>query len=281
MPTLPLPPFSPLDGGVLPVSSIEDVQNEWADEIQDVDSAPIRDALEQGQFAMMLEYQRRARYAAAQSDAARATGEYEDEILEEFGCPRQSGQDDDDARSNLFAFKPSVSPEDIITVANAVLAPYTAISCFYAEGSDGWFLGAGGAVWSSHVFGHAAGEQNIYQTPRYPGRPVNLHRRPPGAMPCPDSYGRWFLLRAPDISRINSEISTVFAARTPFEFLIDGAQGFFVGSGATTTDKNASYLFSFAANTVDGIYNSLIAAVNNAIGFGIRWDLVADPQLTA
>ncbi len=51
------------------------------------------------------------------------------------------------------------------------------------------------------------------------------------------------------------------------------------GGSALVTDQNVSFVFNFTATTVDAVYNSMIAAVNNAVGAGIRWDLVIDSQM--
>jgi hypothetical protein len=285
MPTLPLPPLSdgvPIDGGDLPVSSSTDVANEWALEIQEVQTDPIRDAIQCGQTDMFLEYQRASSYAAAQSDPGRATDEYLDEILEEYGCPRQTGQGDEDARAVMFATPPVISPVAVLAVTNAILAPYTVVPCRYAERSDGWFAGLGTSPWSSHIFATKDnGDDNA--TPNYPDRPVNPQRRPPGAMPNADTYGRWFLLRAPDISSINSELAAIFngSQNEPTSGVETTASvgGFYVGSGTNVNDDNDTFIFNFTATTVDDVYNQLIGAVDNAIGFGIRWDLNVEPNL--
>lgn len=287
MPTLPLPPLwngVPLDGGDLPVQCLKDVADEWAKEIQSVPVAPIRDAIQCGQEAMLEEYQRRSRYAAAQSDPLRATDEYLDEILEEHSCPRQNGQDNDSARAILFANQPAVCPNQIISVANSIISPYSSVSCRYAEQSDGWFAGDDTCVWSAHVFS-AYDSGDYYATPNYPDRPSNINRRPPGLMPNGSSYGRWFLLRVPDISAINNELASVFDGNQnePKSGTESSASvgAFFVGSGSTVTDDNTTFVFDFVSTTVDSIYNSIISAVNNAAGFGIRWNMVVDPYLQA
>lgn len=361
MPTLPLPSLVDgiaIDGGDLPVNSITDITSEWAPEIQLIPVDPIRDAIQEGQLGLFLQYQLISSYASAQSDPGRATEEYLDEILEEHGCPRQGGADDNTARDVMFSTPPVVSPEAIVQVANNILAPYTTTSCRYAEKSDGWFVGDGTTPWSSHVFPVAVTGQP-YATPTYLDRPqievvfegggggtgatamasvvagsilsvaitaagsgyttaplayvsgpggsgavlqvqilnglvtnvlvvnggsgYSEWRRPPGAMPNQDTYGRWFLLRVPDISSLDSELAAVFG-QLRVESGAEIMGGFFVNeptfpSAPSITDLNVTYLFDFAAATVDNIYNSLIAQVDAAVGAGIRWDLIADPLL--
>ena len=91
-----------------------------------------------------------------------------------------------------------------------------------------------------------------------------------------DIYGRWFLLRAPDISLIDSELGAVFTGTET-----DPTDGLFVFSGAETYPGEGAFLFGFGATTVDDIYNAVIGAVNILIGPGIRWDFLADPTLTS
>lgn len=284
MPKLPLKLRGgvPLDCGELPVSSQDDVAAEWAAEIQDPETAPVRDAIQAGQTALALEYQRRARYAAAQSDSLRATGEYLAEIGGfERGIYPQPGEADPAYRARVNARPGVVDPNDIVAAANAILAPYTSIPCRYAERSDGLFVNRGTSTWSSHVF--KAGDGGPNATPNYPDRlypsatTAGLkslpNRRPPGAMPNGDTGGRWFLLRCPDIGALDSTVAAVFDGAQPVQL-----GGFFVGAG--TSPSNASFLFNFAS-TVDAIYDAVIGAVEAIVGGSIRWSLIVDPALTA
>lgn len=296
MPSLPLPtPLSdgvPIDGGLLPVSSPTDVANEWAPELQAPATAPLRDAMQAGQAAMLLEYQRASRYAAAQSDVGRATDEYLDECGDEREVYRQPGEPNGTYRGRMLGNQSVVSPVAIVAAANAVLAAYTAVPCRYVEESDGWFVGDGTTPWSSHVFATAdVGGANA--TPNYPDRiypgavAAGLasapNRRPPGAMPNIDTCGRWFLLRVPDISALDTEIAAVFnGSQNEPTSGYEGAGavgGFFCGAGSTLTDQNISFVFDFTSTTVDGVYNALVSAVNAIVGEGIRWDLIVDPAL--
>jgi hypothetical protein len=140
----------PLDGGDLPVACTGDVQAELAGEIADPPVAPLRDAIVGGVTAMLEEYQRRASYAAAQSDPLRATGVYLDEIGSfERGIHKQAGETETSYRARINAFTGVADPEDIIAAANAVLAPYAPniaaklSSCVYFEHNDCWFARSG------------------------------------------------------------------------------------------------------------------------------------------
>jgi hypothetical protein len=288
VPTLPLPPWSsgatPLDGGVLPVSSTADVAAEWAPEIQQPPVAPLRDAIQDGQAAALLEYQRASRYAAAQSDPGRGTDEYEDEILEEHGVYRQPGESNAAARARMFAGPTVVSMTGIIAAANAVLAPYTTISCVYAEESDGCFACSSSSNFSTHAFSNTdagtAGHTPNYPDRLYPGSvAAGLQslplRRPPGCMPNIDVAGRWFLLRVPDISSLDNDLTTVDSSADT----VSAQGGVFAGVGVSTTDLNITFSFQNAGETSNQVYQAVIAAVNPLVGEGVRWSMVVDPLL--
>lgn len=280
MPVLPLPPLEngvPIDSGELVVSSTTDVSNEWSFDLMASQSAPIRDAIIAAQTAMAMAYQQASRYAAAQNDPLRATDEYLQEIGAERGVSKNQGESDDAYRARINAAPGVVDPADIIAAANAVLAPFTNVSCVYAERSDGWFVGDGSTSWSSHVF---AG-QGAFSQPNYPDRLYGTitARVPPGAMLNGDQYGRWFLLRAPDISLVDSTVASVFAG----DQNVPVAGGFFLSSSVASdgvTVQNATYLFDYTS-TVDAIYASLVGAVEQLRMHGVRWSFLADPALNA
>lgn len=266
------------------MSGVIDVAAEWAQDLQQVTGHPVLQAIQAGEAAMFEEYQRQSRYAACQSDPLRATDEYLQGIgADEYACFQQPLEPQETYRSRIFRGPAVVDPNDVVAVANAALAPYTAISCRYAERSDGWFFpnvqldvwqanhaylfGAviaaagfyqrqtqlsgtsGGSApafstapgttvndsgatwlcvgpattsspWSSHVFlASDGGGPNMvpnYPDRRYPGATLPAgttalpNRRPPGAMVSSEPYGRWFLLRAPDISSVDSTIASVY-----------------------------------------------------------------------
>lgn len=322
----------PLDTTPQPVNSIVDVQSEWAADLQTGTNPPVLTAIQAGQTAMLEGYQDAQRYAAAQSDPLRATGEYEDIVFAERGFFRQTAsgeqpEDDTSFRTRSLSWPLVVDPNDIISVANAVLAPYNpvdstghTVSCRYAEASDGWYLArdiidqwqastayvfgqtiqpnpANGCyymcsssppavvgasaqttgaspptfpkttgatvsdgtlvwtcmgpvapgvsqgvtpVWSSHLFSLTdvdAGAVPNYPDRYYPDNPPSgqgavvagatsvPNRRPPGAMLNPDTSGRWFLLRAPDVSGVDGNVAAIYdsildswAASTTFAF---------------------------------------------------------------
>jgi hypothetical protein len=263
------------------VSSSADVAAEWSEDMMGSEVAPVRDAIIAGETAALLKYQRTSRYAAAQSDRLRATGEYLDEIGWENGINRQDGETgaagDTTYRARINAIPSVVDPNDIILAANAVLSPYTTISCRYAERSDGLFLTTGDAVWVCPTFVEVGTSNPHYPDRLYPdATPAGLtsvvNRRPPPCMLNGDSYGRWFLLRAPDVGLVDSTVAGSYAGDTT-----DPTEGLFISSG--TSANNSTFLFNFTS-TVDQIYGALVSSVEAIRGHGIRWTLFVDPNLT-
>lgn len=290
MPTLPLPPIDtdgiPVDGGPLAVGSVADVVAAWSpDLMQDVPVAPVRDAIQAGELEALLAYQRLARYAAAQSDPLRATDVYLDEIGGERSVNRTASDTDTTYRQRINTGTPTVDPVDIIAAANAVLAPYTSISCRYAERSDGMFLGnPATSTWSTHLF-HLAGAMDggAGATPNYPDRNYVAipARRPFGAMLFSDPYGRIFVLRVPDISAIDNTVAALYQLGNPAPpEQPNGGGGFFLGVTADgTSAQNVSYLESIGATSA-GIYQAVVDAVEAIRGHSIRWTMLSDQNLT-
>lgn len=290
MPTLPLPPFHTggiaLDGGALAVGSVADVAAEWSQDLmQDVPVAPKRDAIQAGELNALLAYQRLARYAAAQSDPLRATDVYLDEIGGEHSIFRAQGDTDVTYRQRIVAGFPTVDPVDIIAVANAALAPYTNISCRYAERSDGLFLSnPATTTWSAHLF-HLAGapDGGAGATPNYPDRQYTLipNRRPFGAMLFESEYGRIFVLRVPDISGIDNVVAALYQLGSPAIPETPVGGGFFLGVTSDGVNaKNVTFLEPITATSA-GIYQSVVDAVEAIRGHGIRWTMISDANLTA
>jgi hypothetical protein len=137
----PVPPenSNPADTRTLPVASRADVVAEWSPDVMGQDAAPVRDAIIDGETAMLLAYQNFAAAAAAQSDPLAATDEYLELIAgDEFATYKQPGETDGSLRTRMLAARATVSPAAIVAAANAILAPYTAVSAKYFEHLDAW-----------------------------------------------------------------------------------------------------------------------------------------------
>lgn len=288
MPTLPLPPITgqgvAIDSGDLPVASTADITAVWSEDVMQVEVAPIRDAIIAGQLAALLAYQRASRYAAAQSDRLRATGEYLDEIGEEQSINRASSNEDDTTyRSRVNTPKNTVDPNDIIAAANEILAPFTPISARYYEHSDGVFASnPATTTWSSHAFQPTDGGPNA--TPNYPDRYYALlpNRRPSGQVAFLSSYGRQFTLRVPEISLIDTTVSAAYQLGNPLPPETPAAGGGnFAGQPADgVLALNITFAWNITA-TADQVYDAIVDAVEAIRGHSIRWSMLSDPNLTA
>jgi hypothetical protein len=309
----------PIDGADVPVASVDDVVAVWDDCIQEVATAPVRDAIQAGQAAMMIAYQEAASYAAAQSDPLRATGEYLDEIGgEERGIFRVKGELDLSYSARVNATPSVADPADVISAINAILAQYTTILARYLERSDCMFLGGGlapstgihfvpdsalgltsqsaacptgavGCVMADIPSGAPATSWSTHlyaadgpnAPPNYPDRRYDtiLNRRPGGARLFDDPFGRYFEIRVPDLAAIDATVSGLFAGDSPDD-------GFFLsgpvpgGPGPfTDAQLSGSFLWSFDATSLD-IYEAIVNAVESIRGHSIRWLLLVDPKLT-
>lgn len=233
MPTLPLPPLGPgvsIDAGDLPVTDLDDVQAVWSPDITQLPSAAAFLAVQKGQTNSLLTYQELTRYAAAQSDPLRATDEYLDECGWERQVYRAAGEQDSPYSARVNARPATVDPNDIIAAANSVLAPYTAISCRYAEHTDGIFASNPATTsWSNHAFndgrlptsGWTAMDPNYgggpFATPNYPDRYYGaIPLRRPQGMIAFNAGGRIFVLRTPDVSFVDNNVSAAYQ-QAPFK----------------------------------------------------------------
>jgi hypothetical protein len=258
MPTFPFPPLPagvPLDGGSLPVVSVEDVEAEWAPELQQQAAQPVLEAIQSGQTSLFLETQRQSRYAAAQSDPLRATDEYLEEIGEERGCFKQQNEPQESYRARIFSGPAVVDPNDIVAAANAVLAPYTSISCRYAERSDALhlpFLVADlWTVSTSYLFGALV--------------------RPPTTTPPSLFYYRQVALRG------TSAGSAPAFTTTPGTTVNDGTAVWLCVGAAPIRPTWSSHLFEAAdgggpnivPNYFDRLYESLASVLPVALGPGV------------
>ena len=278
VPVLPL--GSPIDGNDIPVASIADITAAFPDDVNDPVPAPVRDAIQAGLLAYFAEYQRRASYAAAQSDPLRATDIYIQGLGADDGVFGQANETDANYRARINAPPATVTPAAIIAAANAILAPFTAISARYVEQLDGWFVGDGTQTWMNGIYD---GTQN--RTPYYPDRLYSDDaaangtsipaRAPGGCRVFGDSLGRYFELRVPDLAALDANVAAVGSSDPT---LPATTWGLFIGDG--TSALNTSFINVSSDGQYDA-YQSIINSVERIKGMSIRWQLFVDPQLIA
>ncbi len=268
---------------VLPVTSTDDVRAVLPAFLHPDDPAPVRDAIVAALTQILLTYQKRSAYAAAQSDILRAVGRALAEACAERGMLKQTGESDDALRARALTVPSLVTPAAILAAANTILAPYTSVLPQYSEAtSDRWFIGGANAArsWHSFLFKKAT----IPLSPNYPDRLYpedaalnNGYVRPqssPGAARIySDTVGRYFLLRIPDLSPLDVTLAATYAQASvgvavPYRM--------FIGKGASSS--NTTYLRKIAATALS-VYEAVVNAVNRVKGASIRWMLLVDPKL--
>ena len=97
-----------------------------------------------------------------------------------------------------------------------------------------------------------------------------------------DAYGRSFFLRVPDVTAIDNTVAALYQLGNPNppEQPVGGG-GFWLGNPSDgVTAQNVTYLEHVNATSL-GLYQAVVDAVNAIIGTGIRWTMIADPNLTA
>jgi hypothetical protein len=267
---------------VLPVTSVDDVLAVLPAFLLPDDPAPVRDAILAALAQILLTYQTRSAYAAAQSDILRAVGRGLAEACAEHGVYKQTGETDDALRARALTVPSLVTPAAILAAANTVLAPYTSVLPQYSEAAqDRWFVGGGAPrPWRSFLFKKATTPLSPFYPDRlYPedaatnGGYVRPQSSPGAARVYSDAVGRYFLLRVPDLSPLDASLAATYAQASVGQAV---PNRMFVGKGKSPT--NATYLRKIGASAI-GVYEAIVNAVDRIKGAGIRWQLLVDPRL--
>jgi len=289
MPTLPLPGPVVLSAGDLPVQTAADVLDVLPkSHLPDQGSTAVRDTLVQGLLSILLEYQNRAAYAAAQSDPGRATSAYEDGLFNDRSFHRATGELDEPFRTRGLAAPALVSPVNIAAAVNAILAKYTTIQCQILESNqDGMFLTDGSGTYFC-TLGNAA---PFYPDRLYPsdvtsnGGVFRPNADPGGSWIFPDNNGRLFVVRVPDLTSYSSTHVFVANGTNANGTETNGSIAMFLGNGSDTGGTESTGVFgSFIAGdttTATSIYQSIIDTVEAIRGHGIRWQLTVDSALSS
>lgn len=273
MPTLPIPFPALPSGGDLPLRSREDWLAKLPEVVRREEVAPVRDDVAEAASGILLAYQARAAYAAAQSDGTRATGVYLDGHLEDAGLPRQAGEDDESARDRLYSPQRVVTPNAVKAVVDSILlaAGVTKRCVVFESVLDRWFVSDGSASWHSFVTDGTVSLDPLYQDRRYDLRPDS---GPGGAWAFGDHHGRWMVIRVPVVALPE------FGA---FAWLGEAMQvvpglGFFVTDGTHTAGDDNGFVFSGNADASE-VYQTIVNVVERVKGAGIRVTLLIDPKL--
>jgi hypothetical protein len=320
MPILPLSSgFSVIpQGGDLPVTDASDVIATLPSAMQPNQPSPVRDALCAALAGLMVRYQEEAGYAAAQCDILRATDQYLIALAEERGYFQQTNETQEQFRARVIATPAVVTPQAIVSLANALIAPYTSKQCMYFEsGLDRWFVN-NGATWNSFVGVGPRYDDRLYVDPNVTDGTRVPNRDPGGAWVFADANGRLFGLRVPVIQ--DSDVAIGYAGyndatsqpillftgngnspadlaapelggaefqtlATPSGSLPStaGGRGLFIANGTNTGGSEAdgscaTFLYRGGIAALS-IYQSIVNSIERIRGQGIRWLLFVDPNL--
>lgn len=270
--TLPLLLPAPIDAE-LPVRSPEDVKAQWPPNVRSREAAPVRDALAEALAEAFYAYQGAASYAAAQSDATRATDQYLASFASEVGIYPQAGEGDEALRDRLFTTPAVVTPQAILAAVNGILALYTTATAELCESIlDAWYVWDGDVNNVCHSF---IGDGTFDCTPLYVDRryDVRPNRSPTGAVCFKDRVGRLFVVRVPNVGATASLATYAQDAAGDFPEAV-----MYVGDGTSTTGYGASYVFP-SGDAEEAVYAAIANVVDRLAGHGVRWDLLVDPKL--
>jgi len=273
-------PFIPWAGD-LPVSSEDDVRAVLPDFAQgDPAGAPVREAIVSTILETQLQWELGSGYAAAQSDATRATDIYLDGYGEDYGFSRQEAEQDEVFRDRIFAVPAVVTPEAILAIATKILAPYSMVKPQLIESIlDRWYVEDDTATWRAYV-----GPVDPDYPDRYYDDRVQAH---PGGLWCFDDStdGRMFVLRVPVLDYVDSDLAYVGNGSNLRSSEVDGTYSFFIGDGLNMNNVEAdgtysSFIFQDLSLSA-AVIQSIIDAIEGIRGHGIRWMLWVDPALTS
>lgn len=283
MPYLPLPPGDvPIAGGALPVSSTDDVESVEDGLVKGPETATVRDALREGQVAMFAEYQRRSTTAAGQGDPARAT----DTLLlghgADRGFSRQDGETEAAFQERISRPLEVVTPDAIIAIANAILAPYTSAGCRYFESIlDRGYTNDGTPSWHAYTRND---DDTLNPAATYPSRlypddeaangAVIADREPLGFFTFADGGGRFFVLRVPFLGGVGNSF-TSDGSNAPTDPAETKTMAFWTQNGTSEVISTVS-----SGGSALSVYQAIADAVNRAVGHSIRWQLIADASLS-
>jgi hypothetical protein len=271
----------------LPVNDVSDVLAILPTFLRPDDPAAVRDGILAALTMLCCTIQEWAEYAAAQADALRATGAYEDEIGSERSALRGS-LGNEDYRALILSPPDVVSPEAVIAAANAVLKPFTSVQAQYCESwSDRacffdatW--GITGGAYNGEPLCYFYDEADTPRSPDYADRlyasegtlngGTAIANREPGAARffdyADDVVGRIFFLRVPDLSSVDAQDSPIYNELEP--------NAFYIGTGAA--GSYTTYLTN-DPTTSSAIYANIVNAVERVRGQSMRWTLFVDVEL--
>ena len=279
MTTPPIVPPTVPTSGELAIKSSNDVLRFVPAKYKRPAQHPVLDALLEALTEIAIAWQDVGSKAADQSDVATATDQYLNGLADDRGFHRAIAEDNNPFRDRVEEVPRAVDAVSIRAAADAILAPFTAVKTkLFDSILDRLFITDGTA--SFHSF--------IADSPQYPDRlypddaalnggAVRAQSDPGAARAFTDRSGRFFVLRVPDISQIDSDHMFVLDTSDPSPGVIDPSIRSFIGD--ETQSDPASYA-AYGTATALQIFQRVADAVQAIVGHGFRWELTVDPTLT-
>lgn len=259
-----------------PVREASDVARHLPSEYKNEEVAVARDALVASLTAAAIYYQDRSKYAAAQSDIATATERYLIALAADRGIYKADSESDDEFRERVLAIPDLVSPNAIMAAVNAVLSAHTDVQAQYFESiQDRAYLRTVASPGCATILGGSPSyASRLYPEDEAANGGARPQSSPGGARLFNDRIGRFFLLRVPDLSPLDSQIPALYpgGGATPEDV---GIGRIFLGTGIAAPPL---FLRNDSATAVD-VYRAIASAVDSIRGHSIRWRMISDSSL--
>lgn len=254
-----------------PTVTSADVLGTLPTEVRASTQAPVRDAFVAAFTAGLAAYETLAARTAALSDPLRSTGDYLREHAELRGVVPARGESDASIQSRMFAAPLIVTPNAIVSVVNALIAPYTSklLTLFEPE-LDGLFI-CDGSVDYGFIGVDPTHLDRLYPDDSVVNGMYIPQSSPGGAAPS-NGYPRTFVMRVPALE----------GADDLFAFVGDAYEDTFITDGTVSDDPYVSntdgYVFANTLTTEE-LYSTIIGTVERIKGQGISWTLFIDTTL--
>lgn len=247
------------------------------------ETAPARDAIVAAQAEMAERYEESSAYAADQANVARAKGRYLDGLGEDRDVHRSGNEKDGSYQARVLGVPDVVTPLAIVNAVNAVLAPYTTVKAQYLESvQDRAYLRFVPPLHDAPLDGpHGEGCAILGRSPNYASRlypedaaangAARVQCSPGGAWLFGDRVGRYFVLRVPDLSPIDTAIPAMY-----FPTVRNLPNRMFLRT--TGSDPPKSFLYKNSTTALE-VYGAIVSALEAIIGHSVRWKMVSDPKL--
>ena len=158
-----------------------------------VGESPVLDDGLEALTAICEEWQDETELAVMQSDLGQSTDQYLQGQAEDRGSFKQDADTNTSLRNRVITAPKCVDRLSIVAAVNAVLAPYTSVSCRVFESiRDRLYIGDGTNSWHSYI-----GARPTYPSRYYDSRPSS---QPPGAWVFGDEVGRFLVILIPVVS---------------------------------------------------------------------------------